>query len=110
MKRKRKVYSGEFVAGVANEHAGFAYSSVSNCDALDESWSCWSHCCKQQEENLKDNLLTEKKIDRNNEMSVLFLLDEKRESLCVYVCGGTSHDSHSFTTCFLAGSQCTTNY
>lgn len=71
-REKESIYSGEFVAGVANEHAGFAYSSVSNCDALDESWSCWSHCCKQQEENLKDNLLTEKKIDRNNEMGVLF--------------------------------------
>ena len=66
MKKRKKVYSGEFVAGVANEHAGFAYSSISNCDALDESWGCWSHCCNQQEENLKDNLLTEKKIDRKN--------------------------------------------
>jgi len=37
MKKRKKVYSGEFVAGVANEHAGFAYSSISNCDALDES-------------------------------------------------------------------------
>jgi len=36
-------YRGEFVACIANEHASFTYSSIPNCDTLDEPWSCCSH-------------------------------------------------------------------
>lgn len=36
MRKRRRTYGGELVAGVANEHAGLAHSSISNHDTLDE--------------------------------------------------------------------------
>jgi len=47
---RKHAHRGEFVAGVANEHAGLPYSSVPNGHTLDESWGSSSHWNKHKEQ------------------------------------------------------------
>ena len=51
--QQKNSYSGELVACVANEHAGFPYSSIANSHTLDEPWSGCSHWNQQQNKKRK---------------------------------------------------------
>lgn len=62
-------HRGEFVAGIANEHAGLPYSSITNGHALDESWgSCgshWNNNNKKKKKKLSQNNLNKTKQTRS---------------------------------------------